>query len=244
MESSTTNGEVQLSIQNVVGGYDPRIDVIRDVSLDVERGEICSIIGPNGAGKSTLFRLIYGFLTPKSGMIMLENKDITRVKSGERLRRGICYVPQGRCNFPMMTVRENLEMGAFTRQDDYVDNDIERLMDRFSILGTKTSVLAGNMSGGEQQILEMAMALMLSPTVLMLDEPSLGLAPILVRAVFEEVQIVNETGVTVLIVEQNAAQALPISDHAIVLALGQKRFEGTGHELLADEEVKRLYLGG
>lgn len=238
------SNNVLLSVNGVVGGYARGIDIIRGLTIDIRQGEICCIIGPNGAGKSTLLRLIYGLLIPKSGNIVFDGESITACPHSERLRRGICYVPQGRCNFPMMTIRENLEMGAFTRKDKYINRDIDALMERFPILTRRKNVLAGNLSGGEQQCLEMAMAMMLAPRLLLLDEPSLGLAPIMVREILEQIKLINAEGVTVVLVEQNARQGLRVADHGVAIALGCKRYEGTGAELLANEEVARLFLGG
>jgi ABC-type branched-subunit amino acid transport system ATPase component len=214
------------------------------VSFRVRPGEIACIIGPNGAGKSTLLRGIFGLLPARAGRIRLDGTDITALPSGERLRRGMSFVPQGRCNFPAMTVRENLEMGAFIRSDAEVGRDIETVMDKFPLLREKARALAGGLSGGEQQILEMGRALLLRPSLVLLDEPSLGLAPRMTGLVFEKIREINRDGTTVVIVEQNARRALAISGHAIVLELGQKRFEGTGEEIAQNEQVKQLYLGG
>lgn len=235
---------VLLKIDHLTGGYDPRINILHDVSVDIQAGEIFAVIGPNGAGKSTFFRMVYGFLRPRSGEILLNGEPIGKLSPIKRLARGMSYVPQGRSNFALMSVRENLEMGAFTRRDANIERDIQALMERFPVLNKKQDMLAGNLSGGEQQMLEMAMALLLKPRVLMLDEPSLGLAPLVLKMIFEQVKEIKSQGITVMLVEQNAKQALEIADHAMVLVLGKKRFEGTGREILASDEVKRLYLGG
>ena len=160
------------------------------------------------------------------------------------LKRGLSYVPQGRYNFPAMSVRENLDLGAFTRNDEKIENDIEGVMDKFPVLREKANEMAGNLSGGEQQVLEMGRVLLLHPRLMLLDEPSLGLAPKTTEIVFEKIREINSDGVAILIVEQNAKRALAISHHAIVLELGRKRFEGTGEEIMHNEQVKRLYLGG
>jgi len=233
-----------LDVRDVVSGYIKEIDVIREVSFEVIESEIISIIGPNGAGKSTMLRTIFGLLKPKTGSIIFDGKDITKLSSLDKLKLGISFVPQGRCNFPMMTVKENLEMGAFSRKDNNTQKDIENIMDCFSILKEKKNEMAGNLSGGEQQILEMGMALTLNPKLMLLDEPTLGLAPKITSKVFEEIININEMGCTIVIVEQNAKRALSISDHALVLELGKKRFEGTGEEIANSEDVKKLYLGG
>jgi ABC-type branched-subunit amino acid transport system ATPase component len=235
--------DVVLEVSDYVTGYGES-DIVRGVSFRIRPGEIACIIGPNGAGKSTLLRGIFGLLPARAGRIRFDGADITALPSGERLRKGLSFVPQGRCNFPAMTVRENLEMGAFIRSDPEVRRDIEAVMDRFPLLRQKARALAGSLSGGEQQILEMGRALLLRPALVLLDEPSLGLAPRMTGLVFEKIGEINRDGTTVVIVEQNARRALAISGHAIVLELGQKRFEGTGEEIARDEQVKQLYLGG
>ncbi|MBU7033041.1 MAG: ABC transporter ATP-binding protein [Theionarchaea archaeon] len=233
-----------LQVREVVSGYITEIDIIRKVSFDVIESEILSIIGPNGAGKSTMLKTIFRLLKIKSGTITLDGQDITRSNSLDVLRMGISFVPQGRCNFPMMTVKENLEMGAFSRADDDVEKDIAGVIERFPLLHEKRNELAGNLSGGQQQILEMGMALTLNPKIMLLDEPTLGLAPKVVYQIFEEIKKINDSGCTIVMVEQNAKRALAVSDHAIVLELGQKRFEGTGEEIMNSQDVKTLYLGG
>jgi ABC-type branched-subunit amino acid transport system ATPase component len=232
-----------LEVSDYVTGYGES-DIVRGVSFHIRRREIACIIGPNGAGKSTLLRGIFGLLKARAGRIRFDGADITALPSGERLRKGLSYVPQGRCNFPAMTVRENLEMGAFIRNDAGVPRDIEEVMDKFPLLRAKARQMAGSLSGGEQQLLEMGRALLLRPTLVLLDEPSLGLAPRTTALVFEKIRDINDDGTTVVIVEQNARRALAISRHAIVLELGQKRFEGTGEEIAQNEQVKQLYLGG
>lgn len=235
--------DVILDIRDYVTGYN-EIDIIKGVSVQIKRHEIACVIGPNGAGKSTLFKGVFGLLKARRGRNHFEGSDITNLSPGEILKRGLSYVPQGRCNFPAMTVRENLEMGAFTRTDDRVAGDIGEVMEKFLVLREKQNEMAGNLSGGEQQILEMGRALLLHPQLIMLDEPSLGLAPKATELVFEKINEINTDGTTILIVEQNAKRALAISHHAIVLELGKKRFEGTGEEIMHNDQVKRLYLGG
>jgi len=230
-------------LMDYVTGYG-EIDIIRGVSIEIKRYEIASVIGPNGAGKSTLFKGIFGLLKARHGKILFDGLEITHLGPIEILRKGLSFVPQGRCNFPGMTVRENLEMGAFIRNDEKVKNDIEGVMEKFPILREKANMMAGNLSGGEQQILEMGRALLLHPKLIMLDEPSLGLSPKITELVFEKITDINADGTTILIVEQNAKKALSISHHAIVLELGEKRFEGSGEEIMHNEQVKRLYLGG
>ena len=240
---SAPRDEALLNIDDVHAGYG-EIEVLRGVSADVAAGEIVSIIGANGAGKSTLLRTIFGLVKPTAGHIRLGGEDIAARPPVEVLRRGCSYVPQGRCNFPAMTVAENLEMGAYTRSDDRVAADIERLMTRFPVLRDKRRALAGTLSGGQQQILEMAIALLLHPRLLLIDEPSLGLDPRMVEVVFSTILAINREGTAVLMVEQNAVQALGIAHRGFVLELGRNRFEGTGQALLADPEVRAHYLGG
>jgi ABC-type branched-subunit amino acid transport system ATPase component len=232
-----------LEISSVVAGYD-EVEVLRGVSAGVRAGEIVSIIGANGAGKSTLLRTVFGMLRPRAGSIRLDGQEIGGRPSTEVLRRGIGYVPQGRCNFPAMSVAENLEMGAYLRRDVNVRADIEALFARFPVLATKRSAPAGTLSGGQQQILEMAISLLLRPRLLLVDEPSLGLDPRMVELVFETIVTINREGTAVLMVEQNAKKALSVSHRGFVLELGRNRFEGTGQQLLDDPDVRQHYLGG
>ena len=232
-----------LELVDVHAGY-REVVVLRGVSVRVEAGEMVSIIGANGAGKSTLLKAVFGMVGVETGKIVFAGDDITNHRSVDILRRGLSYVPQGRCNFPAMTVEENLEMGAYLRSDRGVGADIEALLARFPMLADKRHEPAGTLSGGQQQILEMAISLLLHPKLLLIDEPSLGLDPRMVDAVFDAIQAINREGATVLMVEQNAKRALEISHRAFVLELGRNRFEGTGQALLDDPDVKRHYLGG
>ena len=232
-----------LELHEVVAGYD-EVAVLRGVSLAVRAGEIVCIIGANGAGKSTLLRTVFGMVPPRAGAISFAGQDIARRSSLEVLRRGIGYVPQGRCNFPAMSVEENLEMGAYLRRDARVRGDIEALLARFPMLASKRREPAGALSGGQQQILEMAIALLLKPRLLMVDEPSLGLDPRMVEIVFDTLLAINRDGTTILMVEQNAKKALSVSHRGFVLELGRNRFEGTGRELLDNPDVRQHYLGG
>ena len=227
----------------MVAGYE-EVEVLRGVSLAVRAGEIVSIIGANGAGKSTLLRTVFGMVRPRAGAIRFAAADIAGLEPTEVLRRGIGYVPQGRCNFPAMSVEENLQMGAYLRRDARVRDDIEATLARFPVLAGKRREPAGTLSGGQQQILEMAIALLLHPRLLMIDEPSLGLDPRMVEVVFETILAINAEGATVLMVEQNARKALAVSHHGLVLELGRHRFQGTGAQLLDDPEVRQHYLGG
>jgi len=236
-------GATVLRLADVHAGYG-EIEVLRGVSADVRADEIVSIIGANGAGKSTLLRTVFGMVKPTRGSIRLGGEEIAGQDPVDVLRRGCSYVPQGRCNFPAMSVEENLEMGAYTRRDARVRADIEALMERFPLLGAKRRAPAGTLSGGQQQVLEIAIALLLHPRLLLIDEPSLGLDPRMVEAVFGAIVAVNREGAAVLMVEQNAKQALAISHRGFVLELGRNRFEGTGQALLDDPEVRSHYLGG
>jgi ABC-type branched-subunit amino acid transport system ATPase component len=232
-----------LELRDVVAGYE-EVEVLRGVSLAVRAGEIVCIIGANGAGKSTLLRTVFGMVTPRAGRITFDGREIAGRPPTEILQHGLGYVPQGRCNFPAMSVEENLEMGAYLRRDDRVRGDIDGLLARFPMLGAKRKDPAGTLSGGQQQILEMAIALLLHPRLLMVDEPSLGLDPRMVEVVFDTILAINREGTTILMVEQNARKALSVSHRGFVLELGRNRFEGTGQELLDDPDVRQHYLGG
>jgi ABC-type branched-subunit amino acid transport system ATPase component len=232
-----------LELHSVVAGYE-EVEVLRGVSLAVREGEIACIIGANGAGKSTLLRTVFGMVVPRAGGIRFAGEEIAGWSPTHVLRRGLGYVPQGRCNFPAMSVEENLEMGAYLRRDARVRDDIEALLARFPMLGAKRREPAGTLSGGQQQILEMAIALLLQPRLLMVDEPSLGLDPRMVEIVFDTILAINREGTTVLMVEQNAKKALSVSQRGFVLELGRNRFEGTGADLLENPDVRRHYLGG
>jgi branched-chain amino acid transport system ATP-binding protein len=237
--------EVPLLVaQSLTAGYG-RIDILHDVSLTVGVHEIVSIIGPNGAGKSTAFKTIVGFLTPRAGRVLFNGEDITGTRPDLVLRRGLAYVPQGRIVFPSMTVLENLEMGAYTERDPArLAAALDQVYHLFPILAERRRQAAGTMSGGEQQMVAIARALMTAPKLIMLDEPSLGLSPKFVTLIFEKLVEMRQAGYTLMLVEQNATRALAIADRGYVLELGRNRFEGAGRTLLADPEVKRLYLGG
>ena len=232
-----------LELREVVAGYE-EVEVLRGVSLSVHAGEIVCIIGANGAGKSTLLRTVFGMVAPRAGSISFAGDEIARRPPTDVLKRGLGYVPQGRCNFPAMSVEENLEMGAYLRRDARVRDDIEALLVRFPMLAGKRRDPAGTLSGGQQQILEMAIALLLHPRLLMVDEPSLGLDPRMVEVVFETILAINREGTTILMVEQNARKALSVSHRGFVLELGRNRFEGTGQDLLENPDVRQHYLGG
>jgi len=231
-----------LDVRHVSSGYGEMV-ILHDVSMHVEPGEIVTLIGPNGAGKSTLLKTIFGLLTPSAGHIRFQDTDITGMKPPTLVRRGMSYVPQVDNVFPSLTVQENLEMGAFVREDAYTDR-LDEIFTLFPALRLKRKQRVGALSGGERQMVAMGRALMLDPTLLLLDEPSAGLAPRMVGLVLEKIVEINRTGVALLMVEQNARQALKLSHRGYVMASGQVRFEGQGQHLLEDEEVGRLYLGG
>jgi ABC-type branched-subunit amino acid transport system ATPase component len=232
-----------LELHEVVAGYE-EVEVLRGVSLVVQPAEVVCIIGANGAGKSTLLRTVFGMVRPRTGTIRFSGEEIAGRPPTEVLERGVGYVPQGRCNFPAMSVEENLEMGAYLRRDARIREDIEAVLARFPVLATKRRAPAGTLSGGQQQILEMAIALLLHPRLLMVDEPSLGLDPRMVEIVFDTILAINREGTTILMVEQNAKRALSVSHRGFVLELGRNRFQGTGAELLNNVDVRRHYLGG
>jgi ABC-type branched-subunit amino acid transport system ATPase component len=228
----------------MTAGYG-KMAILHDVTLEVCPGELVSVIGPNGAGKSTAFKTIVGFLRPTSGRVVFDGQDIAGLRPDQVLVRGLAYVPQGRIVFPQMTVLENLEMGAYIERDGTrIRQALDRVCALFPILGERRSQRAGTMSGGEQQMVAIGRALMTTPKLIMLDEPSLGLAPKFVTLIFDKLTEMKRAGFTLMVVEQNAARALAVADRAYVLELGRNRFEGTGEALLADPEVKRLYLGG
>src|ERR1700710_2415556 len=227
-----------LELKNVDVHYG-RIQAIRDMSFSVEQGEIVSLIGANGAGKSTTMKTISGLLNPSAGSITFDGEDITRMKAHIRVVKGISQAPEGRGIFPGMTVLENLDMGAFTRSDrNAMKTDFDRVFSLFPRLAERRTQLGGTMSGGEQQMLAIGRALMARPRVLLLDEPSMGLAPQLIKQIFTIISEINEQGTTILLVEQNANQALARADRGLVLETGTITFRGTGKELLANPAIK------
>lgn len=228
-----------------VNVYYGAIHAVKDISLTVNQGEIVTLIGANGAGKSTTLRTISGLLRPKSGSISFEGKEIAGVKAHEIVRQGISQVPEGRRIFAEMTVMENLDMGAFTRKDkDGIRADLKRVFELFPRLEERKSQVAGTLSGGEQQMLAMGRALMSRPKLLLLDEPSMGLAPLLIWEIFHIIEDINRAGTTVLLVEQNANMALSIASRAYVLETGRITLSGDAAKLAASEEVRKAYLGG
>lgn len=231
-----------LEAKDVVSGYG-KVEILHEVSVHVNEEEMVSIIGPNGSGKSTLMKTIFGLLNAWDGEVNFEGRDITEVKPNEIVRKGLCYVPQEGNIFPTLTVEENLDMGAFIRTDDYSE-ELQNVYELFPALTEKKDQQVGNLSGGQQQMVAMGSALMLDPSVLLLDEPTAGLAPNLAQMILEKIKDINDTGVAILIVEQNAREALKLSNRGYVLAMGENKFTGNSDDLLDNEEVGKLYLGG
>jgi ABC-type branched-subunit amino acid transport system ATPase component len=233
-----------LRAEAMTAGYG-KMPILHEVSLIIAPGELVAVIGPNGAGKSTTFKVIVGFLKPTQGRVLFDGDDITGLRPDQVLRRGLAYVPQGRIVFPQMTVLENLEMGGYTERNPVrIREALERVYALFPILAERRHQKAGTMSGGEQQMVAIGRALMTTPKLVLLDEPSLGLSPKYVSLIFEKLVEMKRAGYTLMLVEQNAAKALSVADRGYVLELGRNRFEGSGRTLLNDPEVKRLYLGG
>lgn len=218
------------------------IEAVKGISFEVKEGEIVTLIGSNGAGKSTTLRAISGLVKPSEGRIIFEGTDITKIGSSEIVGKGITLCPEGRRIFPDMTVLENIKIGAYLRNDD-LTNDIEKCHRLFPILKERENQLAGTLSGGEQQMLAVARSLMSRPKIMMLDEPSLGLAPLIVKDIFNILKEINEEGVTILLIEQNANMALRLADKAYVLETGTIAMQGTGKELLDNPKIKEAYLG-
>lgn len=237
-------GEDLLVIEDLHVAYG-NIAAVKGVSLRVKQGEIVTLIGSNGAGKSTTLRTVSGLLRPRQGSIVFEGRNLIGVPGHRVVAAGICHSPEGRRIFPRMTVTENLDLGAFLRNDKAeIAADVDRVFELFPRLKERASQKAGTLSGGEQQMLAVGRALMGRPKLLLLDEPSMGLAPVLVDLIFETIQTIRDQGTTVLVVEQNALAALRIGDYAYVLESGRLKIEGAAHNMLGDAEVIRAYLGG
>lgn len=233
-----------LKVENLVVSYG-MIEAIKGISFEVNDGEIVTLIGANGAGKTTTMHTISGLLKPASGAILLNGKDITKVPSHQIVSMGLAQVPERRRVFALETVEENLELGAYSRKDKAaIAADMEAVFEKFPRLKERRKQLAGTLSGGEQQMLAMGRALMAKPRIMLMDEPSMGLSPLLVHEIFRIIEEINKQGTTVLLVEQNAKMALGIADRAYVLETGKITLEGTGEQLANDERVRKAYLGG
>ena len=231
-----------LEVENVWAGYIKDLDILQGVNFRIVPGEIVAVIGPNGAGKSTLAKTIFGLLTPHKGKITFKGENITKLKSNQIVQRGMCYVPQISNVFPSLSVEENLEMGAYIR-NTALNPLKDRIYTTFPALASRRRQKAGTLSGGERQMLAMGKALMLEPNLLLLDEPSAALSPVLVNNVFEQIQQINQGGTAIVLVEQNARKALTMAHRGYVLDTGRDRFSGSGNELLNDPKVAQLYLG-
>ena len=228
--------------EKMTAGYGDGPDIISSCSITANRGEIVAILGPNGAGKSTAMKAMLGLLKLKSGSVTLNGEDISKINPQDRVKKGISFVPQTRNVFAELTVRENLEIGGFLTEGS-LENKIESIYSLFPILSEKKSQVVGQLSGGQRQQVALGRALMSDPSVLMLDEPTAGVSPIVMDELFEHIIKVKKTNVAVIMVEQNAKQALSISDRGYVLVTGQNKFEGSGNDLLEDPEVRRSFLG-
>jgi branched-chain amino acid transport system ATP-binding protein len=236
------NGNLLVHVDNVVAGYVPEVDILRGSSLELAPGELIGIIGPNGAGKSTMLKALFGLIPIRTGTVSYQGDDVTGKKANVLVARGIGYVPQINNVFPSLTVNENLEMGGYLRKGGLQERR-DWVVSMFPRLGERIGQRAGSLSGGERQMLAMGRALMMEPKVLLLDEPSAGLSPVLQDQVFERVEQVNDAGVSIIMVEQNAARCLQICDRGYVLDQGRNAYTGTGQELLTDPKVIELYLG-
>lgn len=231
-----------LEVQDVYAGYIPDLNILQGINFHISPGELVTVIGPNGAGKSTLAKTIFGLLTPNTGKIIFNGKNIAGLKPNQIVQRGMCYVPQISNVFPSLSIEENLEMGAFIRKGS-LQQLKEKIYTLFPVLAQRRRQRAGTLSGGERQMLAMGRALMLDPDLLILDEPSAALSPILVNDVFAQIRAINENGKAIMLVEQNAKKALAMADRGYVLENGRDRFEGSGQDLLNDPKVGELYLG-
>jgi len=227
----------------MTGGYGKGPDILHECTVSVDKGQIAVIVGPNGAGKSTAMKAVFGMLDVRSGSVKLNGEDITKLSPQDRVLKGMGFVPQTQNIFTSMTVEENLEMGAYIREDDYAET-MAQVFDLFPILKDKRNQHAGELSGGQRQQVAVGRALMTKPSVLMLDEPTAGVSPIVMDELFDRIIEVARTGISILMVEQNARQALEIADKGYVLVQGRNAYTGTGQELLADPEVRKSFLGG
>lgn len=232
-----------LSGQNLVAAYDQSVPILNRCTVDVEKGELAVIVGPNGAGKSTAMKVILGMLTPSAGSVTLDGRDITHLSVQKRIRLGLAFVPQTDNVFPTMTVRENLEMGAYLRTDD-ISRTLEEVYDLFPVLSDRQKQVVGTLSGGQRQQAAFGRAMMTRPTVMLLDEPTAGVSPKVMDEIFDNILNLKKSGRSVLMVEQNARQALEIADKGFVLVSGKNEHTGSGQELLANPEVRKSFLGG
>ena len=230
------------SANNLTGGYGG-VNIIEDCSFKVNLGEIVSILGPNGAGKSTAMKAMLGILSLNSGDVLLNGQDITKIKTQDRIKLGVSFVPQIKNIFTELSVKENLEMGAFLF-DENIDNKIDEMFTLFPILKEKRNQIAGELSGGQRQQVAIARALMTNPKVLMLDEPTAGVSPVIMEELFQHILNIKKQNIAVLMVEQNARQALEISDRGYILVTGKNAYEGKGDYLLKDKEIRKAFLGG
>ena len=232
-----------LKAHKITGGYGSGPDILHACDISVGKGEIAVIVGPNGAGKSTAMKAIFGMLDVREGSVLLDGVDISNFSTQDRVRAGMGFVPQNQNIFTSMTVEENLEMGAFIRKDDFSDS-LEQVFELFPVLKEKRRQAAGELSGGQRQQVAVGRALMTQPKILMLDEPTAGVSPIVMDELFDRIIEVSRTGIPILMVEQNARQALGIADTGFVMVQGRNAYTGSGKELLADPEVRKSFLGG
>ena len=230
------------SANKLTGGYGG-VNIIEDCSFNIDRGEIVSILGPNGAGKSTAMKAMIGILNLKSGNVNLDGKDITNYKTQDRIKQGISFVPQTKNIFTDLTVEENLEMGAFIKEEN-INSKIQEMYELFPIIKEKKDQKAGELSGGQRQQVAIARALMTNPVVLMLDEPTAGVSPVIMDEIFQHILNIKKQNIAILMVEQNARQALEISDRGYILVTGKNAYEGKGEYLLNDKEIRKAFLGG
>jgi branched-chain amino acid transport system ATP-binding protein len=232
-----------LKLENIHAAYHAS-DVLQGINFEVPQGKIVTLLGSNGAGKSTTLKVISCLLRPNQGSVLFEDQEITHLRPEKAVELGVVHVPEGRRIFPQLSVLENLKIGSYTRKDRfYIDTDIQRMYEYFPVLADRKNQVAGTLSGGEQQMLAIARGLMAQPKLLLLDEPSLGLAPLIVQEIFRMVKLIREEGTTILLVEQNAYQALSIADYGYILENGRIVLEGPCSELRENEEVKNSYLG-
>lgn len=237
-------GEMLLTLKDVVAGYG-KMTILNGTTASIRRGKITTVIGPNGAGKSTMFKTIFGLLNVRSGMIEMEGRNITNFTPRQMLDAGACYVPQGRNIFSELSVLHNLELGTVALSDpSLAQSRMESMMQRFPMLRDKANAQAGTLSGGQQKLLEVARGLLLDPKLMIIDEPSIGLSPLMVQDVFRILKELRDNGVTILLIEQNAKQALQMSDYGLVLEQGQTRIEDTAENILHDPRIGELFLGG